>query len=280
MRRPTVSREDERMIERTPEDPAALLRAYDEQLRRDAEVQGADVVTEDGPLVRGVFSWGGFVSYRDLDGVDDLDALIARTVAYYRDETSVDEFEWKTRGHDLPVDLTERLLGHGFIADEAETVMAGSVEHLTDEVEIPGGVSIKQAIAPDDIARAAVLQFDVFGDGPTPEQAEERLARSKGYGSLWMAEFDGQAISAGRLEIVPGTEFAGLWGGVTQADWRGKGIYRGLTAARARHARERGVRYLHSDSLETSRPILERSGLVKITTTTPYVWHRHAESRA
>ena len=66
------------MIERTPEDPAALLRAYDEQLRRDAEVQGADVVTEDGPLVRGVFSWGGFVSYRDLDGVDDLDALIAQ----------------------------------------------------------------------------------------------------------------------------------------------------------------------------------------------------------
>ena len=268
------------MTERSPENPAALLRAYDEQLRRDAEVQGADVVTEDGPLVRGVYSWGGFVSYRDLDGVDDLDALIARTVAYYRDETAVDQFEWKTRGHDLPVDLTERLLAHGFGAEEIETVMAGSVEHLTDEVEIPDGVSIKQAIAPDDIARAAVLQREVFGDGPTPAEAQERLERSEGNGSLWMAEFDGQAISAGRLEIVPGTEFAGLWGGVTHADWRGKGIYRGLTAARARHARERGVRYLQSDSLETSRPILERSGLVKITTTTPYVWHRHAESRA
>lgn len=268
------------MTEQSPENPAALLRAYDEQLRRDAEVAGADQVSEDGPLVRGVFSWGGFVSYRDLDGVDDLDALIARTVAYYRDETSVDEFEWKTRGHDLPVDLTERLLAHGFGAEEIETVMAGSVERLVAEVPLPDGVTIKQATDPADITRAAVLQFDVFGDGPTPEQAEERLARSKGYGSLWMADFDGQAISAGRLEIVPGTEFAGLWGGVTQADWRGKGIYRALTAARARHARERGVRYLHSDSLETSRPILERSGLVKITTTTPYVWHRHAESRA
>ncbi len=32
-------------------------------------------------------------------------------------------------------------------------------------------------------------------------------------------------------------------------------------------------RYLHSDSTEFSRPILEWSGLVKVTTT-PYVWRR------
>ena len=58
----------------------------------------ADVVTEDGPLVRGVFSWGGFVSYRDLDGVDDLDALIARTVAYYRDDRVPAEYTLRELG--------------------------------------------------------------------------------------------------------------------------------------------------------------------------------------
>ena len=63
-------------------------------------------------------------------------------------------------------------------------------------------------------------------------------------------------------------------GGATDPDWRGRGLYRALTAARARSALARGVRYLHSDCTEMSRPILERAGLVAVTTTTPYVWHR------
>jgi hypothetical protein len=33
-----------------------------------------------------------------------------------------------------------------------------------------------------------------------------------------------------------------------------------------------GKRLIHSDSTEVSRPILERAGLVKVSTTTPYLW--------
>jgi hypothetical protein len=35
-----------------------------------------------------------------------------------------------------------------------------------------------------------------------------------------------------------------------------------------------GAVYLHSDCSDMSRPILERSGLVPVTTTTPYLWTR------
>jgi len=83
---------------------------------------------------------------------------------------------------------------------------------------------------------------------------------------------------SGRLEPVAGTAFAGLWGGSTRPAWRGRGIYRALTAARARSALARGVRWLHSDSTEFSRPILERAGLKRVTVSTPYVWRR--EERA
>ena len=31
---------------------------------------------------------------------------------------------------------------------------------------------------------------------------------------------------------------------------------------------------MHSDSTEFSRPILERAGLVKVSTTMPYMWRR------
>jgi GNAT superfamily N-acetyltransferase len=79
-------------------------------------------------------------------------------------------------------------------------------------------------------------------------------------------------VSSARLEVVPGTEFGGLWGGSTLQRWRGRGIYRALVAHRARIAVERGIRYLQVDASEDSRPILERLGFVAVTTTTPYVW--------
>ena len=42
------------------------------------------------------------------------------------------------------------------------------------------------------------------------------------------------------------------------------------SAARAASARALGKTLVHSDSTEYSRPILERAGLVRVSTTTPY----------
>ena len=84
--------------------PDEFLTAYDDQLRTDAEMARAREVCREGPLLCAIFDHGGFVSYRDLGGVegDDLDELVERTVAHYRDDTDVASFEWKSRGHDLP----------------------------------------------------------------------------------------------------------------------------------------------------------------------------------
>jgi hypothetical protein len=97
----------------------------------------------------------------------------------------------------------------------------------------------------------------------------DRLARGDGM-ELWVAEAGGAIVSSGRLEPVPGTEFAGIWGGATPPEWRRRGIYRALTAERARSALRLGKKLMNSDSTEFSRPILERAGFVKVSTTTPY----------
>jgi predicted GNAT family acetyltransferase len=107
----------------------------------------------------------------------------------------------------------------------------------------------------------------------TAQALMRRLARGDGM-ELWVAESAGEIVSAGRLEPVAGSEFAGIWGGATLQQWRGRGIYRALTAARARSALSMGKTLINSDSTEYSRPILERSGLVKVSTTTPYEWRR------
>jgi hypothetical protein len=100
-----------------------------------------------------------------------------------------------------------------------------------------------------------------------------RMSLSDGM-ELWVGEAGGEIVTAGRLEPVPNSEFAGIWGGATREEWRGRGIYRALTAGRARSAIAMGKTLIHSDSTEFSRPILERSGLLAVSTTTPYEWKR------
>jgi GNAT superfamily N-acetyltransferase len=86
------------------------------------------------------------------------------------------------------------------------------------------------------------------------------------------AEAAGRVVAAGWLEMRPDSEFAGLWGGATLAEWRGRGIYRALVARRAQLAAARGVRYLQVDASSDSAPILQRLGFQPLATTTPYVW--------
>ena len=269
----------------TDEQRAALLAAYDEQLRGAAEVQGAVSSDRSGPLWRCLFNRGGFVSYESLESlgtVEAIDSLIGETVEYFSSHPQVEEFEWKTRGHDWPPDLDERLRAHGFEPDEVETVMVGEASHLAVDVELPEGVSVRRVDQLPEreaiVTEASEVAAKIFGGGPSGAEMLDRLDRMDGMEEFWVAEAetdDGRhVICSGRLARVAGTEFAGIWGGSTLPEWRGQGIYRALTAARARAALDEGVRYINSDCTVMSRPILERSGLVAVTTTTPYVWRR------
>lgn len=270
-------------------DPASRFRlAYDRELRGRSELRNGDgPVVGYGPLWWGAFGDHGFVTYQHLGGVAgaDLDALIAATIAYYRDETDLPRFEWKTRGHDAPADLTDRLLAHGFVADEIETVMIGSADACAVDVALPEGVRlVRVGDASRDLAEMAAeltaaerMQAEVFGAASmsSAESMAARLLESPQTEEFWYAAApDGQVVCAGRLSVVEGTSFAGLWGGSTHPDWRGRGIYRALVAARARSALRLGASLLMSDCTAMSRPILARAGLIPVTTTTPYLWSR------
>lgn len=260
-------------------DPPTLLRAYDEQLRTDAETPSQESVRLLGPLRLVTFPNGrGFVTYEHLGGADagTIRSWVAETLEHYLALPDITRVEWKTRGHDAAPGLHEALLAHGFVEDETESVMIGEPGALDVDVPLPDGVSLRSITAEADVRAMAAMQ-DVAFEGHVTEGSADplmrRLALDDGM-ELWVAEHEGTVVSAGRLEPVAGTVFAGLWGGATLAEWRGQGIYRALTAARASSAIRRGKTLLHSDSTEYSRPILERNGFVKVTTTTPYRWTR------
>ena len=269
----------------TRPDPAALLAAYDAQLRRDAEIPSALSAVALGPLLLATYLGGrGFVTYRSLaDGAGPTSAesvrgLVAAALEHYRARPEVHKVEWKTRGHDVAPGLHEALVTAGFEPEEAESVMVGDAALLAVDVALPDGVAVRRVRGESEVRAMLAMQAEVFGDDPADAAAHDEEVlhrlRTRDDMELWVAEVDGEVVSAGRLEPVDGTEFAGIWGGATRPEHRGRGIYRALTAARARSAIGHGKRFIHSDSTEFSRPILERSGLVKVTTTTPYVWKR------
>lgn len=270
-----------------------LLSVYDERLRTAAEMTGATAVHRLGPLWIGSFPGPRlFVSYRDLGDIDEdgASALAARLVSLLHAlaaELPADagagsepgassvEVEVKTRGHDRAPGWIEALTAAGFIAQEPESIMLGPVSGLLGP-RPPAGVTVRRADTLRELSRAAAVADAVFGGSRGADLVPELYARLRAGEPVqqWIAEEAGEVVSTGRIDVVVGTGVAGIWGGATLPSHRHRGIYRALTAARAQAvAAEYAVEWIHSDSTEDSRPVLEASGLTRIGTTTPYVLH-------
>ncbi|SDK58374.1 GNAT family N-acetyltransferase [Nonomuraea jiangxiensis] len=249
-----------------------VLAAFDRELRRQARPDGPETrVERAGDVVRQVgpeHAWNGVI-WSDLDA-RRADAAIAEQVRYFG--ALKRSFEWKLYGHDRPADLDRRLLAAGFTAEPAETVMVGETADAGRwAFEVPPGVDLVPVTDRDGVELAAAVHERVFGTAR--DQVRARLLDLLGAGELYavLAMAGGTPISAARLELHPGTRFAGLWGGGTVPEWRGRGVYRALIAYRAREAAARGYDFLQVDASSQSRPILLRLGFEALTTTTPYV---------
>ncbi len=257
-----------------------ILAAYDCQLRRlvpPLVPEGYEYHVA-GPLLRVTGQRRGFIeSVRDIGVAGPLlDRLISEQRDYFAGRG--EPVEWKTRAHDLPADLGARLLAAGFQPEDRETVMVGEAPALAVDLarhlEAPEGVTIRPVTERGDLDRIAAMKSEVWGADYSwvAVDLQERLASDPENLVVFVAAASGVVVSAAWLEINPGTDFAGLWGGSTLAAWRGRGIYKSLVAARARVAAARGVKYLQVDASADSEPILRRLGFRAITTTTPYVW--------
>ncbi|MFG2727612.1 GNAT family N-acetyltransferase [Streptomyces canus] len=254
-------------------DHVAVLALFDRDMREGAQPDGPGARVERvGGVVRQVAAehgWNGVV-WSDLDE-SSADKAIAEQIAYYTGLGR--EFEWKLYGHDLPFDLGQRLRAAGFTAEPEETLMIAEVADLTLDVEPPEGIRFLPVTDRAGVDLVADVHEKAFGTDSS-RLRHQLLARLDDPDTVVavVALAGDVPVSAARMELVPGTRFAGLWGGGTVESWRGRGIYRALVAHRARAAVERGYRYLQVDALATSRPILERLGFEPLTITQPHVY--------
>ena len=178
------------------------------------------------------------------------DGDVERVLAWMDDQPGY--VEWKFYSHD-GAELEQRLRDAGLEPEDEETVLVAEAASIP-----PTELEVREATE-----EFIDLAQEVFGGKrrPLPEHAIAVVAL-----------VEGRPVSGGRIDFEPGIDFAGLYGGVTLPEFRDRGLYRATVAKRAELARERGYRWLYVDALPTSRPILERLGFVRLTTTWPYTW--------
>ncbi|NLU74981.1 GNAT family N-acetyltransferase [Streptomyces sp. HNM0575] len=238
-------------------------------------VPGPGVVYErDGPLTRAVGGFRGFVfGPRDtgLRGAA-LDGLIARQRDRFAERGET--VEWRVHAHDGPPELTERLLSAGFAAGRTMSVLVGASAELATEPVLPDGVVLRRVTRARDMRRIAALQAAVWDMdlGWLPGFLTARIAAAPDDTVVLVAEHEGEAVCAAWIFLWPDRRYAGLRGGTTVPEWRGRGVYRALIAERARIAAARGVPYLQVDASDDSLPVLRRLGFRTVTTMTQYVW--------
>ncbi|TXS39206.1 GNAT family N-acetyltransferase [Streptomyces sp. OR43] len=265
------------MTDQTTARREELLAAFDREMREGARPDGPGVRVERGDgFVRQVgkdTDWNAVVwSSPDLDAVR-ADAAIAAQVAHCTAH-GYGEFEWKLYSHDRPADLGARLLAAGFVPEEPETLLVAPVADQPMTVRLPEGVQLRTVRDEADVELMARAHGQAFGTdwSRLRHQVLARLEEDPDHFVGVLAMAGDEPVSSARMELYPGTGFAGLWGGGTVEAWRGRGVYRALIAFRARIAAERGYRYLQVDATEDSRPILQRLGFTALGTTTPYVY--------
>ncbi|MFE2284907.1 GNAT family N-acetyltransferase [Streptomyces sp. NPDC059443] len=269
----------------------ALRAEFDAEMRRGAQpdtadarverVGGADGVDGAGGVVRQIVPGGGGNTVL-WSGLNErtADAAIAEQVAFFtelaaRGEAPDAGFEWKLYDYDRPADLGDRLRAAGFVAEPAETLLVARASALAElSVEPPEGITLRVVADEEGVELMMEAHRLAFGtDRPRIRQLMlNLLAEEPDTIEAVVAMAGDTPVSAARMEMRPGTSFAGLWGGGTVPEWRGRGIYRLLVAHRARVAAERGIRYLQVDASEDSRPILERLGFEVLGVTVPWIW--------
>jgi GNAT superfamily N-acetyltransferase len=194
------------------------------------------------------------------------DEAIAEHVEFYASQDL--RFIWSVYDYDEPSDLGARLERAGFSLDGTSAVMIAEVSRVAGDPILPVNVRLHQIRDEAGVDLLIKVHESVFGHSQQDLRRTlvHRLEVAPHEMEMFVVLTDGgDPVSSSRLEYLAGGDIAALWGGSTEPEWRGQGLYRAQTMHRAQLARERGYRYLMVLASTKSQRILSAMGFEKVT---------------
>ena len=249
-----------------------ILEQFDQQQRIAIELPG--MRKEAFPnLVRFVRPPPGmnFVLYSRLDEAA-LDTTIAEQIAYFAPMNQ--PFEWIVCDHDQPPMLKERLVAHGFAPDEPAALMALDLQTAPPALLEPVTVELRRLTRRDELEDVIAIEQQTWGGnfGWMRQRMGDHM-EIPGYLSIFVAYVEQRPACTGWTYFHPSSQFAGLWGGSNLLEYRKRGLYTAVLAARVQEAIQRGYRFLTIEAGPMSRPIVAAHGFQLLTMTESYGWN-------
>jgi GNAT superfamily N-acetyltransferase len=165
-----------------------------------------------------------------------------------------------------PDGFDEALLGCGAQLVDTSDVLAMALPADVKAPDLPR-LEVRWRTAPEVARDANTVGISIFGgsrasdDEVARQAAADRDTVAAGTGGAVVAYLDGTPVGVAGVEVADGV--ARLWGGGVLEAYRGRGVYRGLVAARMTYAAEHGATMaLTQGRIATSSPILQRLGFV------------------
>jgi len=252
-----------------------ILALYDEQERKNS-IHPSYRRETSGGVVRHVSpdpSRRSFIIHSDLTEAN-VDHTIEKQIHWYAHDVKGTGLEWKTYDHDFPPSLKERLLAHGFAAEEIEALLVLDLDRCPPIYLQPVTADVRLITDPEQLSAVSVIQEAAWGNKLDwlEKMLQENLATAPDFWQIYIAYVDNVPACAAWISFPPESQFAGLWGGATVPAYRKMGLYTAVVATRAQEAIRRGYRFLMVDASDMSRPILEKRGFQLLTYTTPFIW--------
>ncbi|WP_117234789.1 GNAT family N-acetyltransferase [Vibrio maerlii] len=210
---------------------------------------------------------GSYISYYSFEE-SDSERRVKEDLEYFQQRNLC--FEWKTYSTDRPTNLESVLLESGFEQEETESFMAlnlaetdnkpfdeSAITEVFDERGVRDAIKVQEQVWGGDFEWQYNYLFKLKQNSPDSI-------------SIYVVYVNGQPVTSAWITFNEGSPFAGIWGGSTVEEFRGKGLYSSLLNKRIAEAKARGVKYLIIDASDMSKPIVAKRGFEVIATTTGY----------
>ncbi len=249
-----------------------LLALYDREMRINIEYPG--VRRESFPqLVRFIRPAPGmnFIAYSRLDEAH-MDEIIQQQIADLA--PLLQPFSWHVYEHDQPASLQNRLAAHGFAPDdEPDAVMALAAQEAQPILRATIRAEVRRLEHRNQLDDVITVEQHVLGGnfGWIKSRLGDHLD-IPGYLSVYVAYVEGQPASVGWVYFNPGSQFASLFGAATRREYRQRGLYSALLAARVQEAIGRGYAFVTTGASPMSQPILMQNGFRLLTHAFAHEW--------
>ncbi len=251
-------------------DAKRILALYDQE-RQEVEVFGLRREAA-GSIVRHISADGsGLIIYSDLTAAT-AEQAIGEQVSHF--EALGCDLSWIVYQHDRPHDLKDRLLAHGFRADDPEAILVLDLEQVSPLLLQPVGHYVRRIEAPEGLDDVITIHQQVWQSDFAEWRARlaSRLVEAPETLRLYVAYVDGVAASTAQVSLYAQRPFASLVRAATLPDYRARGLFTALVATIVQETRRRGIRFLDTEANDMSRPILEKLGFQFLTWAHPCTW--------